>query len=804
MANIRWGASRLGLDTTLGYPSIATLALPNATVGSAYFFTMTAVGGVPPYTWSITSDTPDTGSWLSIAASTGVLSGTPTTAETESVTIKVTDNVGHTASQSYTLGVMSSGLYVGLNLNNFGAGSNTPSTLNIFKGGQSYTNYGSTYPNYTFWYTSNGSTQDTNEELYLLPYLDSDGYPTTLTIPGIPGGQKFTYVQTLLNWSFTTPPGASYPYPADTYTLRWQGKGTITLGNDAGAFTSASAGCTISGNTVTSTNAWGTTNTATFPVSSPSGGGITYAITALPTPTTAYIKAVEVVQNTYLANFLAGEIWHPIYKSILSSLGVQRIRSMVLTQTNNQEIAVNFTSGLSGATSATISNVIWNKQTSSTWPLPTGTYNFLFPNNGVVQKATVNCVNGSASVTGFSTAITCPSSASSAWGQAYTGYLQSWANRATLSTCFWNLPSRGGTPWEAIIQLCIELGIDLWGNAPGFASAYDSSYYSSLANLLYNGTGANLTGSYLTSFTGLPSSKKYYAEWGNEPWNFGEFPCGDFCISMSYGINGQTNQYACSDEYVGIQTGAMGAAFYSIYGASFASRVVVRASGQNDTSGYHANYVMNAPDYVALGATAPYLQGHISGLIIPLYVGDYGFTSTDATYITSLPNPVNEWFSIAFSHIGASGHTYDTTQGFPANGWIGGYYATGATWSSNISSQPWKTATLSSYEFGTSLDGDFSSAYVTMMTNVHRDARMSYVFYDPTNQLWPVASGQGFCPAVLANGISDFNVFQDIYQLGVYPAYYGEWGCLESMFQTFSPISSAPAKFQGVALYIES
>ena len=32
--------------------------------------------------WSITSDSPDTGAWLSINASTGVLSGTPGTAET--------------------------------------------------------------------------------------------------------------------------------------------------------------------------------------------------------------------------------------------------------------------------------------------------------------------------------------------------------------------------------------------------------------------------------------------------------------------------------------------------------------------------------------------------------------------------------------------------------------------------------------------------------------------------------------------------------------------------------------------------
>ena len=74
-------------------PSITTASLPNATVGSPYSFTCSATGGIAPYTWSITSDTPDTGGWLSIGSSTGTLTGTPTTAEVESVTIKVVDSL---------------------------------------------------------------------------------------------------------------------------------------------------------------------------------------------------------------------------------------------------------------------------------------------------------------------------------------------------------------------------------------------------------------------------------------------------------------------------------------------------------------------------------------------------------------------------------------------------------------------------------------------------------------------------------------------------------------------------------------
>lgn len=81
-----------------------TSPLPNGTVGTAYSATMAATGGTPPYTWAITADTPDTGSWLSISSG-GVLTGTPGTAEIESLTIKVTDSMTKTVSAPFNLTV---------------------------------------------------------------------------------------------------------------------------------------------------------------------------------------------------------------------------------------------------------------------------------------------------------------------------------------------------------------------------------------------------------------------------------------------------------------------------------------------------------------------------------------------------------------------------------------------------------------------------------------------------------------------------------------------------------------------------
>ncbi len=89
--------------------AVATVSLANGSMGIAYSQTLTASGGVAPFTWSLPVDTLPVG--LSLNGATGVISGTPTATGTSSFTVMVTDNLARSAVKALAITV-NSGLTV--------------------------------------------------------------------------------------------------------------------------------------------------------------------------------------------------------------------------------------------------------------------------------------------------------------------------------------------------------------------------------------------------------------------------------------------------------------------------------------------------------------------------------------------------------------------------------------------------------------------------------------------------------------------------------------------------------------------
>ncbi|MGB7845720.1 MAG: DUF4082 domain-containing protein, partial [Candidatus Acidiferrum sp.] len=83
--------------------SVSTTSLSNGTQSVAYSQSLAAVGGTPPYTWSLSSGKLPTG--LSVAAS-GAISGTPTVAGSSSFAVTVKDSASASASANLSINVV--------------------------------------------------------------------------------------------------------------------------------------------------------------------------------------------------------------------------------------------------------------------------------------------------------------------------------------------------------------------------------------------------------------------------------------------------------------------------------------------------------------------------------------------------------------------------------------------------------------------------------------------------------------------------------------------------------------------------
>ena len=84
-------------------PSLANTAPPSGQAAVAYSDALAVTGGTGPFTWGVSGGSLPPG--LTLNTSTGLLSGTPTTAGLYSFTVRVTDSFGLTATQSLNVTV---------------------------------------------------------------------------------------------------------------------------------------------------------------------------------------------------------------------------------------------------------------------------------------------------------------------------------------------------------------------------------------------------------------------------------------------------------------------------------------------------------------------------------------------------------------------------------------------------------------------------------------------------------------------------------------------------------------------------
>jgi hypothetical protein len=83
-------------------PSISPTSLPSPVDAGPYSHTLTASGGTPPYSWTISAGTPPVS--LTSSPTTGTLSGSAAVG-TYNFTVKVTDSLGVSATQAYSVTV---------------------------------------------------------------------------------------------------------------------------------------------------------------------------------------------------------------------------------------------------------------------------------------------------------------------------------------------------------------------------------------------------------------------------------------------------------------------------------------------------------------------------------------------------------------------------------------------------------------------------------------------------------------------------------------------------------------------------
>jgi Putative Ig domain len=172
--------------------AITTTSLPQASVNLPYSQTLAATGGIPPYTWFLSSGTLPTG--LSLSAS-GAIAGTPIVVGASVFTVSVNDSASHSAAQMLIITVLSAPVV-------------TSSLPHFAVGGGFVTGF----------YVLNGNSQPAS---FAIAFNNDAGQPVALPFAGL--GTTSVLTDTIVGL------GAKY-YEAGTYQAALiSGSGVISI-----------------------------------------------------------------------------------------------------------------------------------------------------------------------------------------------------------------------------------------------------------------------------------------------------------------------------------------------------------------------------------------------------------------------------------------------------------------------------------------------------------------------------------------------------------------------------------------------
>jgi hypothetical protein len=93
----------LTINPATAAPAISTASLPGGTVTVSYSQTLTATGGTTPYNWSVSAGSLPAG--LTLNASSGAISGTPTAAGTSNFTVRVAGANGLSSTKALSIAI---------------------------------------------------------------------------------------------------------------------------------------------------------------------------------------------------------------------------------------------------------------------------------------------------------------------------------------------------------------------------------------------------------------------------------------------------------------------------------------------------------------------------------------------------------------------------------------------------------------------------------------------------------------------------------------------------------------------------